>query len=1831
VHDAFCLNPLHPGPCRGPRTTRREGVRGLLPGAGPLGRPPAKKAAPAPPPRKANQGRARVGGPIAPVPPPRKAAKKVAPARALPRGPGRGVASVPGQNSPANRAASDAGAVAQILMGGGNVTPQFVEGLMKRVRAAHQADQREGRGGPDSNYSRLITEESLAMATVLANQGGGTAAERRQKRTRYANIISEAMRSGDPRQARTLRRELDGARTASAARQGEALAYFGLRVVEGAGLWADQGPAYLSPLSSLAHLECNLAVFCRNPLHPGPCKGWKGTLAKVAPGTLKLIEEERKKKLAAKKAAKAAAMAKASKIVDKAKRGEEVDAHPNAKKKLAKKATEQILGTDEEKIAAIEGSTQLTQKEMSWHANKKAAALLAANMAAGNLKTKAAQQKYKQAVRADILAALKADNESGLTGPDSEYQKTINKWASALSNGHADQHVKPQNEAGDNLHGAVADAFHAAVVDDLKNATAGHPGVSMKKLTKALKDIPGEPGDPDHDAAVGKAVGHDVAPEDLTDKPVVLPGALSEEDADKLAAGAAHVAGLTGSPEQAANGSANAKKLAQMEGFTDKQAAMVTKTATNQAGLAAAQHSDGLDGFSPQGKKKFEKQLAGEMVAMLDNGEGPQPGSLAELVAMKKAGLISADEFHAEVQKKLKIKSKKLSAKPNAPADGAAGGGAGAGGLTKAQAVGVALDDLYQELEPGKPNSSKMVGEILADPNTPEADKIAGAKSHAEGMATTLLNSLPTDTLTPDEKEALHQVTSDMIQAVMQNPDHVGGAKNLIKNLKKKSPSDLKAFANGMLPASKQGGDSDGGAPSGPVSPYEKKVTIDNAQKAKKALDKEMGATDSSATYNAGSLGSYLGDTDDAQEHDEILNSEAETMAVKSVNSGAGADLGPTAKQKLIDKTSAKFKKALQTGHYLDIAEAKAAHQQNASAGASKLNEVANTAVDEPTVNVQTDVVDTTPASGTPGGGPKPLTAATDNTQAAAIIATQAQAAYEKLLPGSDGSPLSSVAAIGKLAQTLDNGQEPGVAAQKAAQALAKAYMKKKLVGYKSQMPLLHEAALTDALAAEIEEGIVTGKFPEGGLLDKMGSPKFGFVKLKIAAKKEYDKSGGLPPKPMMSGPLLPTSSKQQALDDALDDAFGPTPTPGGPPPTPSAALQSSLAPTAAVHVPLIGKAIDKYQAAMAAATTDEEKADAVKSLAGSFAGAKIFGVLDELDISMGDLDKDQFIAMSNKLTDDFVDAINADADAPGGLAGALSGILKSVTAEASKAQKANGFTDGSAALNDYKQALFEAEVDEKLNASVPATTKPGGGAGAGGTGTGVNPATAAQKPSKGATATLPKPPGKPLPPLPPAGAAPDLKTFKKKSGAKGGGTYEDANGVEHSVKQQKSPEHARNEAMASALYRAGGIHVPPVHVGTGAEGLTGTQTSAPVVPGAVPFDPSNPAHVAAVRRGFAMDAWLGNWSAVGLSNENIVIGPDGTAHRINVGGSLLYRAEGEPKGNKFGDTVGELETLRDPSLNPSGAKVFNGMTTAEMIQSLEQVEAITPDQIRDIVAAQGGDAAMAKRLIARREDLMKRLKTLRELPPKGPGESDLNPADVKLAGTKKKQKIMSPKGGYPIAQVVVEGHENSVDEYNARVAAGKNGKSAATPPTKQMADLPSGAGRSSVKAYTGSSYHNINGHLRAGKKGGATGPGKHVANIDKVMEGSRLTEPITVMRGFRGSTKVFGPLWSDRRDQNWSGAEFRDLAYGSTSVNMSTARSFAGAGGPDAVVMRVHMPVGTRALNLGGASNYASEAEILLNRGARFRIVADNGYQNGARHLDVEVICDGDGCADAV
>lgn len=220
---------------------------------------------------------------------------------------------------------------------------------------------------------------------------------------------------------------------------------------------------------------------------------------------------------------------------------------------------------------------------------------------------------------------------------------------------------------------------------------------------------------------------------------------------------------------------------------------------------------------------------------------------------------------------------------------------------------------------------------------------------------------------------------------------------------------------------------------------------------------------------------------------------------------------------------------------------------------------------------------------------------------------------------------------------------------------------------------------------------------------------------------------------------------------------------------------------------------------------------------------------------------------------------------------------------------------------------------------------------------------------------------------------------FTKVSGQAGsnpGGKYKAPDGTEWYIKKPKSTKHAANEMAAAAFYNLAGIDAPQVMKGKGAPelGAPGTmQTGTKIVPGAKANLGSklhDKDYVKQIQSGFAMDAWLANWDVAGMGYDNVVEGADGKPHRIDVGGAMLYRAQGTEKGDAFGNVVDELKTLRDGT-NPQAAAVFGSMTDEDIRKSAAKVEAISEAQIDQIVKDAGLDASVAETLKARRQDIL--------------------------------------------------------------------------------------------------------------------------------------------------------------------------------------------------------------------------------------------------------------------
>ena len=206
--------------------------------------------------------------------------------------------------------------------------------------------------------------------------------------------------------------------------------------------------------------------------------------------------------------------------------------------------------------------------------------------------------------------------------------------------------------------------------------------------------------------------------------------------------------------------------------------------------------------------------------------------------------------------------------------------------------------------------------------------------------------------------------------------------------------------------------------------------------------------------------------------------------------------------------------------------------------------------------------------------------------------------------------------------------------------------------------------------------------------------------------------------------------------------------------------------------------------------------------------------------------------------------------------------------------------------------------------------------------------------------------------------------------GSNPGGRFKDPSGQEWYIKLPASEAHAKNELLAAKLYEAAGIKVPELKlvtmngkVGIASKWVDGMSKTK---------HPDELAMADGALSGFAVDAWLANWDVTGLGFDNLLVGPDGKAVRIDVGGSLLFRAQGSPKGGAFGNEVTELQSLVDPKMNPLSAALFGGMSKAAQEKSAERVLKVSDEQIAALVDQFGPGsaaerAALAQKLIARK------------------------------------------------------------------------------------------------------------------------------------------------------------------------------------------------------------------------------------------------------------------------
>lgn len=237
-----------------------------------------------------------------------------------------------------------------------------------------------------------------------------------------------------------------------------------------------------------------------------------------------------------------------------------------------------------------------------------------------------------------------------------------------------------------------------------------------------------------------------------------------------------------------------------------------------------------------------------------------------------------------------------------------------------------------------------------------------------------------------------------------------------------------------------------------------------------------------------------------------------------------------------------------------------------------------------------------------------------------------------------------------------------------------------------------------------------------------------------------------------------------------------------------------------------------------------------------------------------------------------------------------------------------------------------------------------------------------------------PPPPAAPAPSGPPIDPA-ALVRIGPQAGSNPGGLFlDESTGVTWYIKQPASADIARNEVLAGKLYQAAGIEAPDLEVIT-FEGAPAIASR--IVDGLERGQAGQLARAGGAHEGFVVDAWLANWDVIGLGFDNLLL-KGGRAVRVDTGGALRYRAQGTAKGAAWGDSVTEIDSLRNAGTNPQAAAVFGDISQEALVAGARQVLSVDAAQIRALVDAYGPTTtrerdALVKRLLARQADIAKR------------------------------------------------------------------------------------------------------------------------------------------------------------------------------------------------------------------------------------------------------------------
>lgn len=169
--------------------------------------------------------------------------------------------------------------------------------------------------------------------------------------------------------------------------------------------------------------------------------------------------------------------------------------------------------------------------------------------------------------------------------------------------------------------------------------------------------------------------------------------------------------------------------------------------------------------------------------------------------------------------------------------------------------------------------------------------------------------------------------------------------------------------------------------------------------------------------------------------------------------------------------------------------------------------------------------------------------------------------------------------------------------------------------------------------------------------------------------------------------------------------------------------------------------------------------------------------------------------------------------------------------------------------------------------------------------------------------------------------------------GSTGARLHESPTGERFVGKRGNHPAHIRNEFDMNRYLNALGVAVPEAKL-FGPSQWPYTMLSR-FEEGSKPLSLQDRDAVQRVRQDFVPHAAIGNWDALGLDLDNVLMRPDGTPSYVDMGGSGPWRSMGKPKGEAWKPQVTELDSMQyEPPHTP---EVFGNMSEQEIGQSWDK------------------------------------------------------------------------------------------------------------------------------------------------------------------------------------------------------------------------------------------------------------------------------------------------------